>query len=197
MTGGLLSFAVGLIEHFSGQSFRAVTYTIVGCAAFMVGAYLAWNEEHKKVLALQGKVTATDWKDLSSKFDKIPAQYARAEWYSESLDNDGKLAGERWMVRGEFGERYGSYCESLCQLAGAMLLKSPHVSSGLSQKVKSRSNEVWRWLYFLREKPGTAKTSATGQSIVRGFSVETRKEVIDSLPLECSKACLECAAREL
>lgn len=49
MTGGLLSFTVGLIEHLSGQSVRAVSYTIVGCTAFMVGAFLAWRNERIKL----------------------------------------------------------------------------------------------------------------------------------------------------
>jgi hypothetical protein len=55
------------------------------------------------------------------------------------------------MIRDDGNNQYAHRGEALCRLAGAMLLRSP---IRLSQKVKSRSDYVSRWLYFLAEKQG-------------------------------------------
>jgi hypothetical protein len=48
MTGGIASYLVALFEHTKGQSLPALVWAFVGIALFMVGAYLAWNDEHQK-----------------------------------------------------------------------------------------------------------------------------------------------------
>lgn len=76
MTGGILSFTVGLIEHLSGRSFRAVTYTTVGCGAFLLGAFLAWRNERIKLEQEEQKrgrpeITA-DFKSFGSNPTQLP-----------------------------------------------------------------------------------------------------------------------------
>lgn len=55
MTGGLFSWGFAAYEHFSGKSIPGFWWGALGLALFMVGAYLAWNDEHNKFAAEKDK----------------------------------------------------------------------------------------------------------------------------------------------
>jgi hypothetical protein len=147
--------------------------------------------------ASEGQVTANDWKELAQKFDEFTPSYVRAEWMSETLDWNGKLVGEFWLVRDDWNNQFAPRCQALCEIAGAMLAKSPKVSRALSKTVKTRSDNVYRWLYFISEKQGVLKIDGHGTSTVAGTTVKTKSGTIHDLPAACSTACLECAAKEV
>jgi hypothetical protein len=51
MTGGLAAYLVAAYEHIAGHSLTAFVWVTLGIALFMVGAFLAWNEQFNKVTA--------------------------------------------------------------------------------------------------------------------------------------------------
>jgi len=65
-----------------------------------------------------------------------------AMWVSESLDFDAKPVGEQWSI----GEDRTKEREALCALAGTMPLHSPILRNELSTKVRSHSDNAWRWV---------------------------------------------------
>ncbi len=83
---------------------------------------------------------ASDWQALASRFEKLP-NGIRADW------NRMSNGVETWSIGGTARVE----CESLCQLAGAMLLRSARVAANLSEVVRGVSNPAHRWLYFLKE----------------------------------------------
>lgn len=133
------------------------------------------------------------WKELATRFSRLDVNL-EAEWMSESLDMDGKPVGDTWRIRGPYQDEQ---CEALCQLAGAMLMKSPKLRARLSDKVISRTNDAWRWLYFLAEHPGVARDSGYGDVTVRGFKKEMLHRTIKELAAQSHNACIRCAAREV
>lgn len=137
-----------------------------------------------------------EWKELAYKFEGIQSKYVRATWISETLDFHGGAVGEQWYITDDSQTDGGKTGESLCKFAGAMLLQSPKVSLRLSQKVSSRSDDAWRWLYFLKDKwalehPGTGNTWAGGRHM------KNQSGSIEDLAAVSARACLECAAEEL
>jgi len=60
MTGGLLSFSIGTYEHLRRQSLPPMIYAAVGMAAFMIGAFIAWKNEHEKREAAEEECTKLD-----------------------------------------------------------------------------------------------------------------------------------------
>jgi hypothetical protein len=51
MTGGVAAYLVAAYEHIAGHSLPAFLWVTLGIALFMVGAFLAWNEQFNKVAA--------------------------------------------------------------------------------------------------------------------------------------------------
>jgi hypothetical protein len=47
-----LLLTMSVVEHAKGQNVLCYTFVIFSCLLFMLGAYLAWSAEHKKVLDL-------------------------------------------------------------------------------------------------------------------------------------------------
>src|SRR5207302_1695456 len=50
MTGGVAAYAVAAYEHIAGHSLSAFVWVTLGAALFMVGAFLAWNEQFTKAM---------------------------------------------------------------------------------------------------------------------------------------------------
>lgn len=50
MTGGLVAYLVAAYEHVVGHSLTAFVWVTLGIALFMVGAFLAWNEQFNKAI---------------------------------------------------------------------------------------------------------------------------------------------------
>jgi hypothetical protein len=50
MTGGLAAYLVAAYEHLAGHSLTAFVWVTLGLALFLVGAFLAWNEQFNKAM---------------------------------------------------------------------------------------------------------------------------------------------------
>jgi len=199
--GALIMSLIGIAITILWPTQRWIGWTALGFSACL-GVWWLWLEFAPKSKAdtkskEAQQITSGEWKDLASRFQKFPAAYVRAEWYSEHLDERGNRVGERWMIRDDWKNQYASQCEALCRLAGAMLLKSPKVSKTLSEKVRSRSDDVWRWLYFLAERDGVIQKIMTGETKVGRERLETWMKMITQLTLHSGSACLDCAAKEI
>jgi hypothetical protein len=168
---------------------------VLGVVGVLVVLYFHFL--HQDTVSTSSHSMTDQWKELAAKFSRFPPSYVRAEWLSETIDWEGKPVGEQWDIRDDWKRQFADDCESLCKLAGAMLLKSPKISPHLSQRVKSRSNDAWRWLYFLTETRGSLKITGTGETVVRGFRKANKNGTISELAPESARACIECAAKEL
>ena len=151
VTGG---FAIGVLGIWqgTGHPVRPWVYWIVAIVGFFVASFKAWNDQVNetekaltKIAEIQRELAALprapEWQALASRFEKLPNDL-RADW------NRGSDGIESWRICG--GARIEE-CESLCQLAGAMLLRSANVAVNLSEAIRSESDQIYRWLYFLKE----------------------------------------------
>lgn len=100
-------------------------------------------------------------------------------------------------MRDDWNNQYASQCEALCRLAGAMLLKSPKVLASLSEKVRTRSDDVFRWLYFISERKNIFTRELTSDVRVGMERKQGSGKTIPSLSTHSANACLECAAKEI
>jgi len=50
MTGGLAAYLVAAYEHLAGHSLTAFVWVTLGLALFLVGTFLAWNEQFNKAM---------------------------------------------------------------------------------------------------------------------------------------------------
>jgi len=50
MTGGVAAYLVAAYEHIAGHSLTAFVWVTLGIALFLVGAFLAWNEQFNKAI---------------------------------------------------------------------------------------------------------------------------------------------------
>jgi hypothetical protein len=50
MTGGVAAYLVAAYEHIAGHSLTAFVWVTLGIALFMVGAFLAWNEQFNRAI---------------------------------------------------------------------------------------------------------------------------------------------------
>jgi pyrimidine deaminase RibD-like protein len=137
-------------------------------------------------------VSAKDWKELSSHF-KQSTHKVRADWYQTLNAETQAVMGESWSIRGNASAE----CEALCKNAGAMLLRSPRVLAKLPEKVRSQSDHVWRWLYFLRESKRTEATGVGHGTMKDGPNTISAYESIEDLASVSATACMECSADEL
>lgn len=69
MTGGLAAYVFAAYEHITGHSLSAFVWITLAVALFMVGAFLAWDEEFKKA-RLAGNP------ELLIEYEKRPMQVA-------------------------------------------------------------------------------------------------------------------------
>jgi len=166
---GLVGAALGV----QGSIVLALICFILAVAVFFSGAS-------------KFSLSARDWNDLAADFRRIDA-HIRADWASETIGT-----GESWRFR----EDKSRTAEALCTLAGAMLLKSPAIAPLLSERVKSRSTDSWRWLYYIKEKhPLTQQISGTESSYLT--KMQTEAGTIERLGEISASICVECAAAEI
>ncbi len=174
---------------------------ILGMCSF-AGVVLIIHRNDLAKLFRENKNGATrdwvaEWKQVAERFEQIPSKQVRAVWNSESIDAGfGQPVGEQWFISG--GDE-AKDCESLCILAGVMILQSPAISKLLSEKVRSRSVDSWRWLYFIKERspdfvmdqhPG--KLHCPDRTVMATWAGEVKDLVSTS-----ARVCRECAALEL
>jgi hypothetical protein len=63
MTGGILSFGIALLEHLRSSPLAASSFAFVGFSAWLVGAYSAWSDEHRRLEQAQNKIEELTWPD--------------------------------------------------------------------------------------------------------------------------------------
>jgi hypothetical protein len=182
-----------------GGTMGAILFGALG----LIGIVYLHHFYKRNEMPASGNQNSESWKELAARFSAISARHTdirmrvRAEWHSERLDNEGKEVCETWQIRDDWRDGAAHNCEALCNLAGAMLLKSPKVSASLSRKVHTRSDDAWRWLYFLDENPGVSTVSFTSITAVNRSIREYQKKTIQDIAGVSSIVCIECAAKEI
>jgi hypothetical protein len=128
----------------------------------------------------------SEWQQLSNRFNALPTNI-RADW--QTLQKE-----ELWSISGIQGR---ADCESVCKLAGAMLLKSPRVLVGLSDKVKTEQDNLRRWLHFLKEAKGISDFQYGFEQHDDGTQTPLYFGRINDLSAVSARVCIECATVEL
>jgi len=82
-------------------------------------------------------------------------------------------------------------------LAGAMLLKFTNIYADLPDDIKAQPNDIWRWLYFIKDNTWLPKRVLHGEGIGKGKRHLVLSESIEALAHNSARACIQCAAREL
>jgi hypothetical protein len=145
-------------------------------------------EERARTAELAPALNA-HWRELAAKFEQ-ETKFASAQLQTDFQDN--KITRWEWTFS---SDRDGA-CETLCEYAGTLLLKSTNVSATLSPGVKAELKPTWRWLMFLKENHNAVCIGDVMQSLTtNGYSV--RLETIRNVSPVSAKACIVCAAREL
>lgn len=141
----------------------------------------------EKITTKSAAIGHADWlrvaKDFESCYQQVRADYQRS----------GLPPTDSWMVAGPHSEK----CRSLCNLAGAMLLRSPHVASELSEQVRGSADPMHRWLYFLKERKPLDNFISGVEQFPDGRGVGVHAGLINNLPEVSAAACIECAAKEM
>lgn len=151
----------------------------------------AVREKNAEIEGLKRTVGSAEWRDLADRFAKTSI-HVRADW--QQFGEDSGI--ESWHIGGSaIDETYE--CKILCSLAGTMLMKSPIVSNGLSDRVRSEQNEVNRWLAFLRERGAVSDISYGINTLPGGSKQMVYLGSIRSIAKVSSRACIECSAKEI
>jgi hypothetical protein len=192
VTGGTF---IGLLATWQGTGHHVLpsVYWAVATVGLFVAFFRAWKDENREkesALALadsRSKVAwHSEWQQLSNRFSALP-KHIRADW--QTLQKE-----ELWSVSGLQGR---ADCESICKLAGAMLLKSPHMAVGLSDKVKAEKNNLRRWLHFLKEVKGISDFQRGSEQHDDGTQSPLYFGRINDLSEVSARVCIECATVEL
>jgi len=172
---------------------------LIFVSAMFVAGYYAWREEH---IAAHQKQTPEkpanvlrrdwngDWKDLANEFRGYAGHTLRADWYHTS-------AGEAWRICG--GAEFSIVCavEILCRNAGRLLVSSPNVSASLPADIKTLSDPMERWLYYMKKKGTFYRSGFVGtEQLNDGTIFHAYSGNINSLPNAASNECLDCAGQE-
>jgi hypothetical protein len=137
-------------------------------------------------------VSSADWKDLADRFERIPSPI-RAEWQSGGRHFNGTPVGEAWFTAGGQGREE---CDALCDLGGALLLRSS-IAASVPEKALQATENVDRWLFFLKHL-GMMEFNPSGtQSYPDGSTEVVLTGTIKGLGVSSKNACIWCAAREL
>lgn len=134
-----------------------------------------------------------EWKKLSASFGEV----AKILMPSISADYVGSKERESWNLRGG-PNTIVKRLESLCKLAGNLLIASPNVSRNLPSELAANPDPINRWFFYLKIKPGAFKnvglayeTSDTGEKI------HYQLGSIEDLASVSSSECISCAADEV
>ena len=138
------------------------------------------------------RIGPVEWRDLATQFKALQSSGVRADWSQTS-------AGERWHIGGVPGAA-NRECESLCVLAGTMLVASPYMSERLPSLIPSYTAPGKMWLFYLKEAhPLDFQIGLVGFEVTndgsQGAAVCTGS--IDNLAAVSARACIECAAAAL
>ncbi len=133
-------------------------------------------------------VRSSDWQQLADRFDKLPNDI-RADW-----NRCGRPPIESWRITGGHGAKD---CESLCTLAGAMLLKSRTVRFKMDESISAEQNTMHRWLYYLKCTNGLDRSQSGMETLADGTRCGVHFGSINELARVSARACIGCAAMEM
>lgn len=138
------------------------------------------------VLSEPSRDYRSEWFALAEKH-RGNCHFLRADWTGNNI------LGESWRVAG--GK--ASTCEAWLRQAGALLLRSPNVRATLSKKVAAESDDLYRWLSYMKENGHFRSSPYWGT----GTTDDGCKEIMHSgqipdLASESETACIKCATKE-
>ncbi len=199
VTGGFVIGLIGIWQG-TGHAVRPGVYWAVALLALFAAFFAAWSEEHKakervaaehlaaaKVTA--AAVTSSDWRELADRFSKL-SRHVHVGWTQWGGDSGRQF----WSLGGSTPEETHQ-CRALCELAGAMLVRSPNVCREFRDLHEPDAAD--RWLCFLKY---------TGALQSNGYGVETLDDgtrrpiflgMISNLAGVSATACLTCSANAL
>lgn len=145
------------------------------------------NQDAANVGSGQDIIKASDWERMAEKLSES-CRFLRADsqWTSATRSEDWRIAGGN-----------GGMCEALLRKAGAMLLKSPKVRSGLSQEVLSENDNLDRWLLHLKQRGFHKVEFPAYEELEDGTKITHIMGGIGDLPGNSAQVCVECAAMEI
>jgi hypothetical protein len=133
-----------------------------------------------------------DWKELSGKF----AEIAKVLISPISADYFRNSDGESWSMRGGPAATVRNL-ESLCKLAGNLLIASPSVARRLPSELHARTDPVHRWLFYLKNKGSAFNYTGYGTEILNGGKeAHCQMGSIEQLAAVSASECIACAADE-
>jgi hypothetical protein len=130
-------------------------------------------------------MTADDWMNTANDFQSADEGDIYALWSQKGDD-------ESWGIYGHMES--ARQIEALCTRAGAMLLSSPRVAAKLSERVRSRTLHLDRWLQLLREQKNVVPAQ-TGSGSEHG--TPTKTETYERLTALSAAVCVSCSAEEI
>jgi hypothetical protein len=134
------------------------------------------------------RTKGSDWTALADRFKQLP--FGITAYWSRY----GRPATETWRVNSGLA---GKECESLCRLAGAMLLRSPKANGSLDARIRLQPDSLYRWLYFLRQSTHLNNYMAATEVLDDGRKSTTQTACINDLAQVSMRACIDCAAQEM
>jgi hypothetical protein len=199
---GPLTVPFTVAAFFLPSTVAKISFTILAVIAALITCFRIWNtaetekEQLRAELAEAKKADApardwnAEWKELSGKFEKVGLDVS-AQWQCNRRNN--QTIFENWNLSGT----YRKQCEALCVFAGALLLKSPNASPGLSELARQQSDPVWRWLFFLKENHNALSSGLGSLPQIDSDGTIYLMGHISNLAVVSAQACMECAALEL
>jgi len=145
------------------------------------------NQDAANIGSEQGIIKASDWERMAEKLSES-CRFLRADsqWTSTTRSEDWRIAGGN-----------GGMCEALLRQAGAMLLKSPKVRSGLNQEILSETDNLNRWLLYLKQRGFHRVDFPAHEELEEGTKITHLLGGIRDLPGNSAQVCIECAAMEI
>ena len=134
-------------------------------------------------------VASSDWKDLADRFGRL-SRHVHANWTQWGGDSGRQL----WSLGGSTAEETHQ-CRALCELAGAMLAKSPNLCRDFNDLHEPDAAD--RWLCFLKHMGHLQSNGYGMETLDDGTSRPIFLGMINNLAAVSATACLTCSANVL
>ena len=199
--GGSALSALFLLFGYIGWIPPSKFYLWLVPVGFGISMYLAWYRQRDEKLQIRHELEQSkrsspqfhsEWKELRAQFAQLP-KHTEAQLQTDRMH--GQITSEEWRVSGYAESKHT--CEALCRYAGTLLLKSPHISSKLSVRIRNEQNPAWRWFFFLKESCNAADIKDTNASLTNEQGYSFKSEVIREIPVVSARACIDCASLKL
>jgi hypothetical protein len=131
-----------------------------------------------------------EWKEQSTEFEKLANWGVRAHWQRSR-------SSSQWMIQGGGGIA-NQRMETLCKLAGQMLVTSPKISLTLTREITGEPDPVDRWLSYLKSRKPTFWHEELPAYEVHddGHKTPIYFGTLQDVVRVSADQCLECAAEE-